>query len=491
MDILNLTIKELHEKLVAKEISAQELTQFYADRIDQYESSLNAFNAVNKDSALALAREADECLAQGESTPLTGIPGSIKDVIVTKDIPSTGSSKILENYMPVYDATVVEKLKEQHAVVLGKNNCDEFAMGSSTENSAHGVSKNPWDTSRVPGGSSGGSAVAVAAGMSHFSLGTDTGGSVRQPASLCGVVGLKPTYGRVSRYGLMAMASSLDQCGIFARRVDDVEQVLRVIEGKDEKDSTSHEQPSKFKALNLAGSLKGLSVGVPNEFFAEGLDPQVKLITKQSIDILEKLGAEIKEISLPNFEAALATYYIIMPAEVSSNMARYDGIRYGASVVGEKQVEDLEELYKANRSTFLGEEVKRRIMLGTYVLSAGYYDQYYSKGQKVRQLIKQDFAKAFEKVDVIAGPVAPSPAFKLGDKTSDPLTMYLEDIYTVPVNLAGLPGISVPAGFAEEAGKKLPVGLHLIGKWWEDYTLFEVGKLFEQEVGLYTQHPQL
>lgn len=513
MDILNLTIKELHEKLVNKEISATELADFYLSRIKDYDGEIKSYLNVTGDMARETAKKIDESPPSPEATEgrqdasaLAGIPGSIKDVIVTKGVTSTGGSKILENYIPPYDATVIKKLKESGYILLGKNNCDEFAQGSSTENSGYGLTKNPWDLSHVPGGSSGGSAAAVAAGLAHFSLGTDTGGSVRQPAALCGVVGLKPTYGRVSRYGLMAMASSLDQCGILARRVDDVEQVLRVIECEDSLDATSSTRPSKFKAFDLAGSLQGIKVGVPKEYFTKGLDKQVEQIIKKSIDQLAELGAEIREVSLPNFEYALATYYIIMPAEVSSNMARYDSIRYGVSKAQSSKSKDqnLEDLYRLNRSEFLGDEVKRRIMLGTYVLSAGYYDEYYGKAQKVRRLIRNDFAKVFEEVDVIAGPVTPTPAFKLGEKTDDPLAMYLEDIYTVPVNLAGLPAISVPAGFktqkrsrkelAEFRGREktltkpntiLPVGLHLIGNWWEDYKLFEVARLFEAATQVY------
>ena len=500
MDILDSTIKELHQQLVDKKISAKELADFYLSSIKDHDGEIKSYLKVTGEEAKAMAKKVDDKIKHGEAIePLAAVPAGIKDVIVTKDVVSTGGSKILENYVPPYDATVIKKLKESDYVLLGKNNCDEFAQGSSTENSGFFATKNPWDLSRVPGGSSGGSAASVAAGLAHFSLGTDTGGSVRQPAALCSVVGLKPTYGRVSRYGLMAMASSLDQCGILARRVDDVEQVLRVIEGEDPLDATSATRPSKYKAFDLAGSLQGIKVGVPKEYFTKGLDKSVEKIIKDSIKKLEELGAEIREVSLPNFEYALATYYIIMPAEVSSNMARYDGIRYGKSEIRnpKSEIKDLEELYKANRSKYLGDEVKRRIMLGTYVLSAGYYDEYYGKAQKVRQLIRQDFAKVLEEVDVIAGPVTPTPAFKLGEKTDDPLAMYLSDIYTVPANLAGLPAISVPAGFASPEPSrgaasnsiKLPVGLHLIGNWWEDYKLFEVARLFEEATEVYKQKP--
>lgn len=493
MNILDLTIKELHAKLLAKEISAKELADFYLSRIEKFEPELKAFIKTTPDIALESAKSVDKKISTDKTiNPLAGIPASIKDVIVTKDVESTGGSQILKGYVPPYNATVIENLIDQDYVLMGKTNCDEFAMGSSTENSGYFVSKNPWDKSRVPGGSSGGSAVAVAAGLSHYSLGTDTGGSVRQPASLCGVVGLKPTYGRVSRYGLMAMASSLDQLSMFGRRVDDVEEILKAVEGEDIKDGTSSQRPSKFKALDLAGNLKGIKIGVPKEYFAEGLDKEVEQVVRQAIDKLGELGVEIKEISLPNFEYALATYYIIMPAEVSSNMARYDGIRYGNSAVdGKAKFEDMADLYKENRSQFLGDEVKRRIMLGTYVLSAGYYDEFYGKAQKVRQLIKQDFAKAFADVDVIAGPVTPTPAFKLGEKTDNPLSMYLEDIYTVPANLAGVPGMSVPAGFVEKENKKLPVGLHLIGNWWEDYKLFEIARQLESALNINNIKPQL
>jgi len=493
MEILDLTIKELHEKLMSKEISAKELADFYLSRIERHDPELKAFLKTTPELAMETADNVDKKIASEKTVnTLAGIPASIKDVIVTKGVESTGGSKILEGYVPPYNATVIEKLIDNDYVLTGKNNCDEFAMGGSNENSAYGPSMNPWDISRVPGGSSGGSAVAVAAGMSHYSLGTDTGGSVRQPASFCGIVGLKPTYGRVSRYGLMAMASSLDQCGIFGRRVDDVEEILKAVEGEDIKDGTSSQRPSKYKALDLAGNLKGMKIGVPKEYFAEGLDKDVEEVVKKSIDQLAGLGAEVKEISLPNFEYALATYYIIMPAEVSSNMARYDGIRYGNSAVdGKAKFEDMAELYKENRSQFLGDEVKRRIMLGTYVLSAGYYDEFYGKAQKVRQLIKQDFAKALADVDVIAGPVATNPAFKLGEKMDNPLSMYLEDIYTVPANLAGVPAMSVPAGFVQKDNKKLPVGLHLIGNWWEDYKLFEIAKQLEESINIYKEKPQI
>ncbi len=475
MSISDLTIKELRDKLESKALSAKEVADFYIDRITKYDKELNSFLTV-----------VDNLKVSGKGT-LGGIPIAIKDVIVTKGIRSTGGSKILENYIPPYSATVIKKMDKAGYTLLGKTNCDEFAQGSSNENSAFGPVKNPWEMSRVAGGSSGGSAVAVAADLCHVALGTDTGGSIRMPAGWCGVVGIKPTYGRVSRYGVMAMASSLDQVGVFARRVDDTREVLSVIEGKDSLDCTSSTRATGDMRVD---SLEGVRVGVPEEYFAEGLDLEVEGVIRDGINTMKELGAEVKEISLPHSKYALATYYIIMPAEVSSNMGRYDGIRYGESEIQNSKfkIQSLEETYKINRSEFLGEEVKRRIMLGTYVLSAGYYDQYYARAQKVRRLIRQDFEKAFKQVDVIAGPVAPTPAFRLGEKTDDPLQMYLSDIYTVPVNLAGLPALSVPAGFTKD---NLPVGMHLIGKWWEDNKLLDIAEHFEIATEHYKKKPTL
>ncbi len=467
-----MTIKELREENLG-----EKAVDFCVNQIERHDKKLNSFLTVVEKPTVS------------SKGLLSGVPIAIKDVIVTKGVRSTGGSKILENYIPPYNATVVNKLDDEGYTLIGKTNCDEFAQGSSNENSAYGPVKNPWDTSRVAGGSSGGSAAAVAANMCHAALGTDTGGSIRLPASFCGVVGIKPTYGRVSRSGAMAMASSLDQIGVFARRVDDVREVLSVIEGEDELDATSNSKETfRQDRGDKLKNMSGIKVGVPKEYFAEGLDLEVEKLIRDGISKMEEMGAEIKEISLPNSKYALATYYIIMTAEVSSNMGRYDGIRYGVSEIQNSKfnIRHLEDVYKTNRSEFLGEEVKRRIMIGTYVLSAGYYDQYYARAQKVRRLIKQDFEKAFEEVDIIAGPVAPTPAFKLGEKTSDPLTMYLSDIYTVPVNLAGLPALSVPAGLT---GDRLPVGMHLIGKWWEDYGILDIAERFETATEYYKNKP--
>ncbi len=481
MNILNLTIKELHKKYVAKELTPQEVTNFYLKRMEEHKE-LNAF--ITETPELAIQQAKGKLISD---SPLSGVPASIKDVIVTKGVKSTGGSKILKNYIPPYNATLVNKLENAGMVLLGKNNCDEFAQGGSNENSAFGPVKNPWDTSRVSGGSSGGSATAVSAGLVHYAIGTDTGGSVRQPASYCGIVGFKPTYGRVSRYGMMAMGSSLDQAGVLARHVADAKEVFSVIEGEDIKDATS-KSVSNITAKQ-GTNMSSIRVGVPREYFGDGLDNKVKSRIEESINVLKNLGATIIDISLPHFKDALSAYYIIMPAEVSSNMGRYDGIRYGVSqgVGVQKPEASLEELYKANRSEGLGSEVKRRIMLGTYVLSAGYYEAYYARAQKVRQLIKQDFENAFKEVDVIVGPTAPTPAFEIGSKSNDPLSLYLEDIYTVPVNMAGLPAISVPAGFVD----KLPVGLHIIGKWDEDYKLLDIAEAFEKETGFYKEQPNL
>lgn len=474
MNILDLTIKELHAKYEAKELSPSEVTDFYLQRIEA-NKDLNAFITETPERA---QEDSDKDVTDA---PLAGIPASIKDVIVTKGIKSTGGSKILKDYIPPYNATLVQKLEDAGMILVGKNNCDEFAQGGSNENSAFGPVKNPWDNTRVSGGSSGGSAATVAAGMAHFAIGTDTGGSVRQPASYCGIVGFKPTYGRISRYGMMALGSSLDQAGIFTRRVEDVTTIFGVMEGEDVRDATSKTVDEKPTDIDMSG----IKVGVPKEYFGEGLGEGVKTRIEESIESLKKLGATIVDVSLPHFNAALATYYIVMPAETSSNMGRYDGIRYGSPA--DAKSESLEELYKANRSAGLGDEVKRRVMLGTYVLSAGYYDAYYARAQKVRQLIKQDFENAFKDVDVIVGPTAPTTAFEIGSKSDDPLSLYLEDIYTVPANLAGLPAVSVPAGLSDG----LPVGFHMIGKWDEDYKLLGIAEAFEQETKHYKEQPSL
>ena len=455
-DITALTLTQTLKALDDKEFSLEELNEAYLKRIEKYNPELNAYLYVNNDNKK--------------------IPAAIKEVIVTRGIPTTASAKILERFIPPYDATVINNLFEQGVGVLGKTNNDEFAMGGSGENSAYRVTKNPWDITKVPGGSSSGSAAAVASDLCVFALGSDTGGSIRQPASLTGIVGLKPTYGRVSRYGLIAMASSLDQIGPMTKSVEDAALVLEWISGSDGYDANASSKKFKVKSEKLKSGIKGLKVGVPKEYFAvpagrqrEGLDPKVKRVIEEAIKKIEELGAEIVEISLPHSEYALAAYYIIVSSEVSSNMARYDGIRYGKG-----------------RET-IGPEVKRRIMLGTYSLSSGYWDDYYAKAAKVRTLVKRDFEKAYEKVDVIVGPVSPTVAWSIGEKIDDPLTMYLQDIYTISANLAGVPGLSVPCGFVDG----LPVGLQILGKQWDEETILRVGYAYEQATDFHKEKPKL
>lgn len=448
-DITSLTLIQTIKALENKNFSLEELNKAYLERIKKYNQKLNAYLFVNEKN--------------------TKIPAAIKDVISTRGIPTTASSKILERYIPPYDATVINRLSENGISIIGKTNCDEFAMGSSNENSAYGVVKNPWDLTKVPGGSSGGSAVAVAADTCVFALGSDTGGSIRQPASLCGIVGFKPTYGRVSRFGLIAMASSLDQIGPMTKSVEDAALVLGWIRGSDVYDSNCNKEKFTFKPQGFKPGVRGLKVGMPKEYFEEGLDAKVKKVIEEAIKRLEGLGAEIIEVNLPNSEYAVAVYYILMPSEVSSNLGRFDGIRYGK-----------------DRGHF-GEEVKRRIMLGTYALSTGYYDEYYAKAAKVRTLVKRDFEKAFEKVDVIVGPVSPTTAWNLGEKIDDPLKMYLSDIYTISANLAGIPGLSVPCGFSDG----LPVGLQILGKQWDEETVLRVGYAYEQATNWREQKPKL
>lgn len=485
MDLNELTIFEAHQGLMDKKFTSVELTQECLDRIKKKDTELHAFLTVTSEEALAQAQRVDEQIALGERLDmLAGIPMSVKDVILAKGVRATGGSKILENYIAPYDATVVEWLKDAGAVIVGKTNCDEFAMGSSTENSAYGPSKNPWDTTRVPGGSSGGSAVAVAAGESFYALGSDTGGSIRQPAAFCGIVGLKPSYGRISRAGLMAMASSLDQIGPFAKTAQDAALVFASIAGNDEKDASSgSSEEVTFGQLDINGSIKGLRVGLPKEYFGEGLDPRIEQSVREAVLVLKKKGCEIKDISLPYLKYALAVYYIIQPSEVSANMARFDGIRYGGSQIRNSKFEirNLMELYLENRSLGLGAEVKRRIMLGTYSLSAGYAEAYYKKAVDVRSVIKQQFVDAFKEVDILVGPTTPTTAFKLGDKTEDPLAMYLADIYTVAQNIAGVPAISLPCGLVDN----LPVGLQIIGKWWDEACILRAAHQYEQERGLF------
>ena len=483
------SIRELHRQLIRKERSAVEITQEALDRIQELEPKLHSFLHVTSEQALDQARQVDAKIAAGEEIGLlAGIPIGIKDNMCTKGIPTTCASRILENFVPPYESTVTQKLKGAGAVMVGKTNLDEFAMGSSTENSAYQVTANPWDLERVPGGSSGGSAAAVAAQECAVALGSDTGGSIRQPASFCGVVGLKPTYGLVSRYGLVAYASSLDQIGPLARTVEDAAILLSAIAGYDPNDATSLkvEIPNYAKILQPDLRPRGrLRVGIIKETFGEGLDPAVEQAVTKAIDQLQRLGAEIHVISCPRFRYGLPTYYIIAPSEASANLARYDGVKYGKRV---PDADNLLSMYTKTRAAGFGAEVKRRIMLGTYALSAGYYDAYYLKAQKVRTLIKQDFEAAFEKVDVLVCPTAPTTAFKAGEKTEDPLSMYLSDLMTIPVNLTGLPGLSVPCGFDD---KGLPIGMQLIGKVLREDQLFQVGYAYEQSTSWHLQKPQL
>ncbi|MCH7605370.1 Asp-tRNA(Asn)/Glu-tRNA(Gln) amidotransferase subunit GatA [Patescibacteria group bacterium] len=473
MDSEELTIKDITEGLAAKEFSAVEIAEKFLDVIEKKDKDLNAFITTTPEFALEEARKIDEKIAKNESIgELAGVPVAIKDSILLEGVRCTAGSKILEYYTAPYDATATKKLKEAGAVIVGKTNLDEFSMGSSTENSAFGVTKNPYDNTRVAGGSSGGSAVSVAATECVGSLGGDTGGSIRLPASFCGVVGLKPTYGAVSRYGIIALASSLDQIGPFAKTVEDTEILFNVIRGKDPLDATSVESKISKQIQNSKFKIQNLRIGVPKEYFGKGLDSAVKEIIKATLQKFEKQNAKIVEISLPRVEQAVAVYYVINTSEASANLARYDGMRYGLSV----EKHDLLQTYLTSRGTGFGDEVKRRIILGTYVLSTGYYDAYYSKAQRIRTLLAQDFEKAFEKVDVIMGPVSPTLPFKIGEKAADPLALYLADVYTVPVNLAGLPGLSVPIGMVEN----LPVGLQIIGKPFSEDMLFSAAKMVEQ-----------
>ncbi len=486
MSLYALTIHQAQEKLRTREVSAVELTQSVLERIQITDERLHSYITLSPEAALKQAEAADHILSNGGAPPaLCGIPIALKDIILTQGIRSTAGSKILEHFIPPYDATVTQRLKDAGAVIIGKVNCDEFAMGSSNENSAFTPCRNPWDTGRVPGGSSGGSATSVAADQACASLGTDTGGSIRLPASFCGIVGLKPTYGRVSRFGVVAYASSLDQVGPCTKDVQDCALLLNVIAGHDPQDSTSVNRPTPDYTKQLGQHVRGLRIGIPQEYFVEGIQPEVETAVRDAIAQLERSGAEIVSISLPHTEYAVATYYIIATAEASSNLARYDGVRYGYRAA---KVNDLGEMYHTTRSQGFGTEVKRRIMLGTYVLSAGYYDAYYLKAQKVRTLIRQDFLRAFERCDIIATPVAPTTAFRLGEKIKDPLTMYLSDVYTIAVNLAGLPGLSVPCGFDHQG---LPIGLQLIGRPFEEEALLRAGYAYEQENDWQTRKPPL
>ena len=476
----------LHDMLVNKEITSLELTQAVLARIDEVEGDVQAYLTITREEALAQAKAVDEKIAKGEEIAfLEGIPGAIKDNICTKGIKTTCASKILQKFVPPYDATVMQKLEAQNPVVLGKTNLDEFAMGGSTENSAYHPTCNPWNTDCVPGGSSGGSAAAVAAGTSVWALGSDTGGSIRQPASFCGVVGMKPTYGRVSRYGLVAYASSLDQIGPITKDVTDCAHILNIIAGRDEMDSTSLDVQVPDFTKALVQDVKGLKIGLPKEYFVKGMDPEVEAAVKNGVKELEKLGAEVVEISLPNTDYAISTYYLIAPAEAATNLARYDGVSYGERA---EDAADLVEMMTKTRTQYLGEEVKRRIMIGNYALSAGYYDAYYLKALKVRRLVKEDYDKAFKDVDVIICPAAPSVAYKIGEKISNPLEMYLQDACTVPLNLAGLPGISVPCGYNKD---KMPIGMQIIGKALDEETILRVAYTYEQSQSYHEDRAQL
>ncbi len=486
MDTTNLTIKEAARLLGKKELSPVELTREFLDRIEKIDKKINSYITVLHKSAIEAAKKAEKEILEGRYRgPLHGIPLALKDIFVMKGTPSTCGSKMLENFISPYNATVTEKLLQAGAVILGKNNMDEFAMGSSNETSYFGPVRNPWDTERVPGGSSGGSSAATASGLCMGAVGTDTGGSIRQPAALCGVVGMKPTYGRVSRYGMIAFASSLDQAGPITRTVEDAAIILREIAGHDPHDSTSVDMEVPDYIAKLEEPVKGIKIGVPKEYFIEGMEKEIEDATRKALEIMEKNGCEIVEISLPHTKYAILTYYIIAPSEASSNLARYDGVRYGYR---SSNATTVKELFTKSRSEGFGDEVKRRIMLGTYALSSGYYDAYYLKAQKVRTLIRQDFEKAFEKVDVIMAPTTPEVAFKLGEKTQDPLKMYLSDILTIPCNIAGIPGISIPCGFDSQG---LPIGIQVLGKPFDEETVLRAAHGYQTSTDWHTKRPTL
>lgn len=478
----NKSLTELSNGLATKDFSSVELTQHYLERIQNLDCFYNSFITVTPELALRQAKAADERIGKGEQSPLCGIPLAHKDIFCTEGIKTSCGSKMLDNFVPPYNATVIEKFNGAGSVILGKTNMDEFAMGSSNESSFYGAVKNPWDTHCVPGGSSGGSAAAVAALLAPAATGTDTGGSIRQPAALCGITGLKPTYGRVSRYGMIAFASSLDQGGPMTRTAEDAALMLGVMAGFDEKDSTSMQRDVPDYHSTLNDSLEGLTIGLPKEFLGEGLAPEIEQAVEIAIKEYQALGATIKEISLPNTELAIPCYYIIAPSEASANLSRFDGVRYGYRCENPK---DLFDLYTRTREEGFGDEVKRRILVGSYALSAGFYDAYYKKAQQIRRLIKNDFVAAFKEVDVIMGPTVPNPAFKLGEKSNDPVSMYLEDIYTISTNLAGLPGMSIPAGFAN----KKPAGLQLIGDYFSEAKLLNIAHRFQQVTDWHTQRP--
>jgi aspartyl-tRNA(Asn)/glutamyl-tRNA(Gln) amidotransferase subunit A len=485
MELHELSIQEAHELISSRKISSEELTRTYLERIHRLDPQIKSYVTVTDDLALEQARDVDQRLKTDEgSTPLMGIPYSAKDSISTRGINTTCSSKILENYQPFYNATTINKLTSTNSVLLGKNNMDEFGMGSSTENSGFFTTRNPWNLDHVPGGSSGGSAAAVAAGLTPFALGEDTGGSVRMPASFCGITGLKTTYGRVSRYGLIPLVSSFDTIGPMAHSAYDVSLVLEAIAGHDPKDSTSRPEPvQKYsESLKKSDNLSGLRIGIPKEYFVDGLDPEVTASLRTAIKQVESLGAEIVEVSLPHTQYAIPAYYLILFAEASSNLAKYDGIRFGLS---ERNAESLMDVYLKTREAGFGAETKRRIMLGTFALSAGYYDAYYLKAQKVRTLIRQDFEKAFEKCDALITPVSPTTAFRIGEKITNPLDMYLSDVFVVAVNLAGIPALSVPCGISNG----LPIGMQIMGPHLSEETLLRIGHMYQSQTDWHMKHP--
>lgn len=481
--MINRSLKELSQMLAKKEVSSVEMTQTFLQRIHQHNPQMNAFITLDEDKTLAQAKAADGIIAAGNGESLTGIPFAQKDIFCAKGWKTTCGSKMLENFIAPYDAHVISQFDAAGAVNLGKTNMDEFAMGSSNETSYFGGVKNPWDIDRVPGGSSGGSAAAVAARLCAAATGTDTGGSIRQPASLCGFTGLKPTYGLVSRYGMIAFASSLDQAGPMAKSAEDCAMMMNVMAGFDERDSTSLNHPKEDYTSKLSQPLSGLKVGLPKEYFAEGLDAGVAKVIDEAITEYKKLGAEFVDISLPNASLSIPVYYVLAPAEASTNLSRYDGVRYGHRAAG---YNDLMDMYMKTRAEGFGAEVKRRILIGTYVLSAGYYDAYYLKAQQIRRLIAQDFTEAYKKCDIIMGPTVPSTAFKIGEKSDNPVEMYLQDIYTIATNLAGLPGISIPAGFANG----LPVGLQIIGNYFDEARMLNVGHAYQQVTDWHTKMPE-
>ena len=487
MELYDHTIHALHRKMCAGEVTSRQITESVLARIKAVEPTIRAYITLLNDEALAQADAVDSGIASGAIKPtyLTGIPIAVKDVVCTEGITTTCGSQILKNFVPPYNATVMQKLRQQHAVLIGKANMDEFAMGSSTENSSYGITRNPWDVERVPGGSSGGSAAAVAAGEAIAAIGSDTGGSIRQPAAFCNVTGLKPTYGRVSRYGLVAYASSLDQLGPITKDVTDAAIMLHAMSGHDPKDSTSKHVAVPDYVNGLTADVAGMTIGIPKEYFVKGLDPDIQQAVEHAIATLEQLGATCREVALPHTEYGVSAYYVIAPSEASSNLARYDGVKYGYRTA---EYADLLDMYTKTRAEAFGDEVQRRIMIGTYALSSGYYDAYYLKAQKVRTLLRRDFEQAFEQVDVIAGPVTPTPPFKIGENVNDPLAMYLGDVFTVTINLAGVTGMSVPCGFTRTG---LPIGLQLIGGHFQEEKILRAAYAFQENTDFHTKTPSL